>query len=273
LPEIQEVLPKYLQIAAYIRDQIARGDLKPGDEVPSERELAETWKVARPTAARALESLRVQGLVESRQGSGTYVRNANAVPRARERYERARDLGTMYAPGESVEFLAAELADGPAHVIEALQLPAGSQVIRRVRLLRDTAGQPIELSTSWFAPQLAEQAPGLLEPERLRGGTARYLAGITGREPTYARDQVTARLANAQERRLLDLPRPAAVLVYRLTVYDAEDNPIQFDDATYPPARWVLSQEYSLPRLRIPRCLGPGTPKKGLAQVAYATYR
>ena len=89
VPEIQQVLPKYLQIAGHIRDQIVRGDLLPGAEVPSERELAASWRVARPTAARALETLRVQGLVSSVQGSGTYVRDPSAAPRARERYERA----------------------------------------------------------------------------------------------------------------------------------------------------------------------------------------
>src|SRR5687768_977008 len=99
MPEIEAVLPKYLQIAGYIRDQIVRGDLKPGEEVPSERELAASWGVARPTAARALESLRVQGLVVSIQGSGTYVRESGAAPRARERYDRARDLGSMYGAG------------------------------------------------------------------------------------------------------------------------------------------------------------------------------
>jgi GntR family transcriptional regulator len=243
-----EVLPKYLQIAGYIRDQIVRGDLRPGDEVPSERELAPTWSVARPTATRALEALRVQGLVESRRGSGTYVREARAAPRARERYERARDLGTMYSPGESVEFLATTLAPGPEHVIEALQLPPGSNAIRRARLLRAGDGRPIELSTSWFAPQLAEQAPRLLEPERLRGGTAKYLVEITGRQPTYARDQVAARLATAEECRMLALTQPAAVLVYRLTVYDLADAPLQFDDAVYPPDRWAFRPEYPLSR-------------------------
>lgn len=44
MPEIQEVLPKYLQIAAHIRDEIVRGDLKAGDEVPSERDIASSWK-------------------------------------------------------------------------------------------------------------------------------------------------------------------------------------------------------------------------------------
>ncbi|MGH3938451.1 MAG: GntR family transcriptional regulator [Pseudonocardiaceae bacterium] len=246
MPEIQEALPKYLQIAGHIRDQIVRGDLAPGDDVPSEREIAATWSVARPTAARALEALRVQGLVESRRGSGTYVRQAKAAPRARERYERARDLGTMYSPAESVEFVAVDVIPGPEHVVEALQLPADSSAVRRARLLRDADGRPIELSTSWFAPQLAEQAPRLLEPERLRGGTAKYLAEITGRQPAYARDQVAARLATVQERRLLELTRPAAVLVYQLTVYGPADTPIQFDDATYPPDRWAFRQEYPL---------------------------
>ncbi|MEV0133993.1 winged helix-turn-helix domain-containing protein [Dactylosporangium sp. NPDC050688] len=74
MPELQRVLPKYLQIANYIRDRILRGDLPSGAEVPSERQIAVDWEVARPTAALALEALRNQGFVESRKGSGTFVR-------------------------------------------------------------------------------------------------------------------------------------------------------------------------------------------------------
>ncbi|GAA3103183.1 hypothetical protein GCM10017687_13100 [Streptomyces echinatus] len=61
MPQIEEAQPKYLQIAHFIRDQILRGDLRPGDEVPSERQLAADWKVSRPTAARSLEALSHQG--------------------------------------------------------------------------------------------------------------------------------------------------------------------------------------------------------------------
>jgi len=246
VPEIQEVLPKYLQIAGHIRDQIVRGDLRPGGEVPSERELAASWKVARPTAARALEVLRMQGLVTSVQGSGTFVREAGAAPRARERYERARDLGTMYGITESVEFVACETAPAPAHVSEALQMESNASVIRRARLLRNADGRPIELSTSWFPGHLADIAPRLLEPERLIGGTGRYLAEATGRGPEYGRDQVAARLATDEEARMLELTPPAAVLVYRLVVFAADDVPIQADDATYPPDQWAFRQEYPL---------------------------
>jgi DNA-binding GntR family transcriptional regulator len=154
MPEIQKVLPKYLQIAGYIRDQIVRGDLRPGDEVSSERELAASWEVARPTAARALEWLRTQGFVESRQGAGTFVRSPAAAPRARERYARGQALGTMYGAGESVEFVHVGTEPAPEHVAEALRLAEGDEVIRRSRRLR---GQDefIELSTSWFTAELA----------------------------------------------------------------------------------------------------------------------
>lgn len=246
MPEIESVLPKYLQIAGHLRDQIVRGDLKPGDEVPSERELAASWAVARPTAARALEVLRGQRLVESRRGAGTFVLAPQDVPRARERYARARDLGTMYGAAESVEFVATGIVTATGPVCDALLLPAGSLAVRRVRLLRGDSGRPIELSTSWFTTDLADVAPGLLEPQRLLGGTAKYIAEVTGRVSEYARDHVAARLATAEERRLLELARPAAVLAYRLVTYDAGDVPVQFDEASYPPDRWALHQEYSL---------------------------
>ena len=246
MPEIREVLPKYLQIAAHIRDQIVRGDLSAGDEVPSERQLAADWKVARPTAAKALEALKAQGLVVAERGSGTYVRNSNAVPRTPERYRRAADLGGMYGAAESVDFLATEITAAPEHVARSLQLEPSSRVIRRSRLLRAASGRPIELSTSWFDATLADAAPGLLIAERLVGGTAKYLAGITGQNPSYARDQVAARLAEPDERELLGLADPAAVLVYAVVIYGAKDEPIQCDDAVYPPGEWTFHSEYTL---------------------------
>lgn len=112
MPQIEEAQPKYLQIAHYIRDQILRGDLRPGDEVPSERQLAANWKVSRPTAARSLEALSHQGLVEKRQGSGTYVRSLEVNRRARELYGRARQVGKIYTPGEYAVITSAALAGG-----------------------------------------------------------------------------------------------------------------------------------------------------------------
>ena len=247
MPELREVLPKYLQIAGHIRDQIIRGDLAPGAELPSERELALTWNVARPTITKAIATLRCQGLVQSRQGAGTFVQPTSAAPRARERYARARDHGTIYSHDETVRFLAIDIvADPPEPVLRALRLSAPASVIRRPRLITRNDGEPVELSVSWFRADLAEIAPKLLLPRRLLGGTGRYLAEVANLRATYARDRVSARLATDGEARLLGLSQPAAVLVYELITFDSADHPVQLDEATYPQHRWAFGQEYSL---------------------------
>ncbi|RDI53895.1 GntR family transcriptional regulator [Nocardia mexicana] len=246
MPEIEEVLPKYLQIAGYLRDQIVRGDLPPGAEVPSERELAAAWNVARPTATKALQALRQQGLVESRRGSGTYVREPNAAPRTRERIERAAKMGTMYSNAERVEFPFVGMVDAPEHVASSLGIASGSLVVQRRRIIRSEHTGPIELSTSWFPSALADSAPRVLVAERIRGGTLPYIAEAAGRRVAYARDQVCARQAADDERAALDLPDLSPVLVYWLVAYDSRDTPIQFDEAIYPPKRWAFRQEYPI---------------------------
>ena len=64
----------YEEVAARIRDLIADGELRPGQALPSERKLAEQFKVGRAVIREAIRQLEVSGLVESRHGGGNYVR-------------------------------------------------------------------------------------------------------------------------------------------------------------------------------------------------------
>ena len=66
----------YLRIAAEIRDRITRGDLRPGDRVPSTRQITQKWGVAMATATKVIAALRDEGIVEARPGAGTVVRTA-----------------------------------------------------------------------------------------------------------------------------------------------------------------------------------------------------
>jgi DNA-binding FadR family transcriptional regulator len=72
-----------LQIVDQARDLITRGDLKPGDRLPSERKLAEILGVGRTTVREALRTMESLGLVEVRPGEGTFL----ADPTARRRPE------------------------------------------------------------------------------------------------------------------------------------------------------------------------------------------
>lgn len=65
----------YEEVAGQIQRLITEGRLKPGDKLPPERELAETFGVSRTSVRDAIRVLELMGLVEPRQGEGTVVRD------------------------------------------------------------------------------------------------------------------------------------------------------------------------------------------------------
>src|ERR1700684_1410205 len=63
----------YQQVASTSMAAIMAGTYKPGQRLPSERDLAVSFKVSRPTIREAMIALEIRGLVEARQGSGIYI--------------------------------------------------------------------------------------------------------------------------------------------------------------------------------------------------------
>jgi len=61
------------QVIIYVRNLIARGELRPGDRLPAERDLALELRVSRPTIRAGLRALAAMGVIVSRHGSGTYI--------------------------------------------------------------------------------------------------------------------------------------------------------------------------------------------------------
>jgi GntR family transcriptional regulator len=84
--------PLYDQIAGWIRLAVAAGELRGGEALPSVRQLAAQLRVNPATVVQAYRALETEGLVEIRQGSGTYVRALTSERRAREREAQATRL-------------------------------------------------------------------------------------------------------------------------------------------------------------------------------------
>ncbi len=63
----------YEQIVQQIEDSIVKGDLKPGDQLPAERELAQKFGVSRTAVREAVKALREKGLAEAYSGRGTFI--------------------------------------------------------------------------------------------------------------------------------------------------------------------------------------------------------
>jgi GntR family transcriptional regulator len=69
-------VPLYLQMVEQVRNLIAIGSLRPGDRLPAVRDLAVRARVNRNTAARAVQRLEQDGLVQARVGQGTFILDA-----------------------------------------------------------------------------------------------------------------------------------------------------------------------------------------------------
>lgn len=63
----------YEDIVAQLKELVAEGKLKSGDQLPSERELSEMFQVSRASVREAIRSLESMGLIQTRQGEGTYI--------------------------------------------------------------------------------------------------------------------------------------------------------------------------------------------------------
>jgi len=66
--------PIYVQIGQNVRRLIAREDLRPGDKLPSARELAQLLGVNPNTVVHAYSRLEFEGIIETRRGLGTFIR-------------------------------------------------------------------------------------------------------------------------------------------------------------------------------------------------------
>jgi GntR family transcriptional repressor for pyruvate dehydrogenase complex len=116
----------YEDIVKQIRTLIEKGKLKRGDQLPTERELSETFKVSRATVREAIFSLETMKLVDRRQGDGTYViassEEALVQPLAASLFHEKDDLIDIFSLRKIIEPEVAQLASENATPEEVVEL-------------------------------------------------------------------------------------------------------------------------------------------------------
>jgi GntR family transcriptional regulator len=113
--------PLYAQIASRLRVAIASGELRAGDGLPSVRQLAGRLRINPATVVQAYRELELDGLVQTRQGAGTFVQDLAADRRQNEREQEARRIvRDMLAQAGSLGISAAELRDALEQELQAV---------------------------------------------------------------------------------------------------------------------------------------------------------
>lgn len=200
------------QIAEHFRALIRNGDLKPGDRLPTVREITAEFSSTAPTVRQAMGWLRVEGSIVTTQ-QGSYVADRVKVSSsAQDRLMRASRTASVLAEGETTRVLAAELVVPPLYVAEAFDIEPGDQVCRR-EYVTGKGPQRLMLAVDWYPAALAAAVPSLLSTAPGKAG--RVLTDITeatGRTVNSGRDAVKARTADEREASRLAIKLGAPVL-------------------------------------------------------------
>jgi GntR family transcriptional regulator len=236
-------MPLYQQIFMILRNRIESGEIRPGERLPGEQELAADLGVSRITCKRALNELAECGLVIRQRGRGTRVldRATGSVVTA------SIDgwLENVSIMGESTRVAVLEFGYVPASidVARALAVEPGTTVQRAVRV-RYIEGRPM----SYLVTHLPEDIGRRFTADDL-GNTAllRLLekAGVTVSE---ARQSISATLADPEMAAVLDIPSGSPLLDVRRVVLDQHGRPVESIRVCYRPDVYRL--EMSMKRIR-----------------------
>ncbi|CAM6356889.1 GntR family transcriptional regulator [Enterobacter cloacae] len=140
--------PKYRQIADALHQQIQRGELKAGDALPTESVLQETYAVSRVTVRQALKLLTEQNIIESIQGSGSYVKEERVnydIYQLTSFYEKLADRNVE--THSDVQIF--EVVRAGESLAQTLLLATGDKVwhVKRVRFIKQ---KPVTLEETWM---------------------------------------------------------------------------------------------------------------------------
>ncbi len=214
----------YEQIVQQIEESVLKGTLKPGDQLPAERELAQSLGVSRTAVREAVKTLREKGLVEAYSGRGTFITDGTSQA-ARQSFDLMIKVGQQEGSPHLAELRLilepgiAALAASRIQEPEIVAMREAVAVMDRAQrdpeayieadldfhlALAEAAGNPLILS-------LIDSIVGLLREQRIRifnveGGPQRgqihhkrILEAVERHDPELARSTMRAHLEQVRE--------------------------------------------------------------------------
>lgn len=225
--------PTYARIADELRKLIHDGTYPPGGRLPTIGELSRHHRVSDIVVRGAFSILRTEGLIETRRGGGTIVRERPPVRRvAMDRYRVEIDPGaapaTSFTRDQNISWhdyhLERSYVRGPAdeELADLFGLPEGTWLLRR-RFVFWARGEPQQISVNYLPWSLVEGTP-VADPARepWPGGTPAQLASL-GHPVSRIEEAVRSRMPTPHEAETLQIAPGVPVLGITRRMLSGED--------------------------------------------------
>lgn len=238
LPDLDRhsAIPLYYQIQQHLLQDIRSGRLKPGKPLPSEEVISRCLRVSRMTARQALKSLCSLGVAHSQRGKGTFVSESKLEKNIREVQSFTEEMEARGSRPHS-KLISSEVVPAGAETAEALHLSPEEEVIR-IRRVRVADAVPMGVETTCLPASLC---PNLLDKFDPRTSLYRTLLQVYGIHIAQADEVVEAGLANAEEARLLGIPKGDPVFLFTRTSYVEGGKAVEYVKSTFRGDRYKIT--------------------------------
>lgn len=222
-------VPLHFQIKEILQEMIENEELKPGDAVPTERELCEIQGVSRMTVNKAIMSLVNEGLLYREQGKGTFV----AKPKENKEIAGLKSFSeVMQDKGLKTEtrILFFQIKEATKRIKSVLNLSDDNNKVFEISRLRMSEGEPVAIETVWIPHNLCSD----MDRQTIEGKSLyETFKNKYKYFPNKAKQTIEPIILNEDECRLLNQNENALALMFRRTTYIKDEVPIEYTKAIY----------------------------------------
>lgn len=234
-------MPLYYSVYLVLRGKILEPAFEPDKPMPNEMELAAAYGVSRITIRRALDELAAEGLIRRRQGKGTFA----CPPTTATQVDGSLGSGlieNLIAMGleTQVEVLDFRLTVPPASIAQALKLETGDKAQKVIRV-RSHGGVPFSYLTTYVPEDIGRS----YSRADLKTQPLLVLLERSGVGPHYAKQAISAELADPDVAVALGISVGEALLTITRVVFNVMDRPVEYLRALYRPDRYVYRMSMS----------------------------
>ncbi|KQT51317.1 hypothetical protein ASG43_21135 [Aureimonas sp. Leaf454] len=213
-------------MAERLRNAIADGLFKPGEALPSEAKLNETFGISRATSRAGLDALEQEGLIIRQSGKGSIVLSTRVDQPVNEMLGFADDMQRRGLK-PSYETLSAGRVRATPEVAEAFGVRLGTQIFQSRRLLMADE-VPIGLAVSWLSPTLLKSRKPPSKQELQEGSLYAWLGEHCDVRIAGAKEFIEAAIVDEEMAAELEVAKGSAVLIVRRRSHDKDGSPVEY---------------------------------------------
>lgn len=222
----------YVQLKDHISERIQNGDLKPGDKLLTENELAEQFGISRATVRHALSELEIEGLIDRYPGKGTIVSHKRPQPEIMKLTSFSQEMLSNGLQPES-KVVDMKLVVPPPNVAECFNISKQNKVwlVSRLRL---ADRKPVALQDLYIPPYLKISVNDLNNLESYY----EFIKNNYGLIPSFATELLSAKSADENDSKLLEINEGDPLIYIWRKTFDENERVLEVVKIKYVASRY-----------------------------------